>query len=146
MLEEHLLTPTIEDIYFLTGLLRRGETINFRTFPLGPYNIAELIGLHCESGTNNMGTQVPINKILDLSLKVIFLLIGRITGSAALDQASRAHMNFAVQCLNAQVFEWSTTLLECMKRHLTECHMRRQRNFWFGTILCAFFFFESTEP
>jgi hypothetical protein len=115
MLEGQSLTPMTEDIYFLTGLSRRGEPVNFRTFPSGPLNIAELIGLHCEAGIDKMGTQVPINKISDLSLKVIVFLIGRITGSTTLHQASRAHMNCVVQCLNAQVFDWSTTLLDCMK-------------------------------
>jgi hypothetical protein len=91
------LTPRTEDIYFLTGLSKRGELVNFHTFPSGPHNIEELIGFHCEVGIDKMGTQVPINKILDLSLKVIVFPIGRITGSATLHQASRAHMNYAVQ-------------------------------------------------
>jgi hypothetical protein len=81
---------------------------------------------------------VPINKISNLSLKVIVFLIGHIIGSASLHQASRAHMNCAVQCLNEQIFDRSTTLLDFMKRQLTECHMRRHRNFGFGTILSSF--------
>ena len=55
MLEGQSLVPTTEDIYFLTGLSRRGEPINFRTFPFRPHNILELIGLHCEAGTDKMG-------------------------------------------------------------------------------------------
>jgi hypothetical protein len=35
MLEGQSLTPTTEDIYFLTDLSRRGEPVNLRTFPLG---------------------------------------------------------------------------------------------------------------
>ena len=101
MLEGQSLVPTIEDIYFLTGLSRIGEPINFRTFPMGPYNIAELIAEHCEAGTNRVSSQVPINKITNLSLQAILLLIGRITSSAALHQASGAQMNYAIQCLNA---------------------------------------------
>jgi hypothetical protein len=76
MLEGQLLTPTTEDIYFLTGLSRRGDPVNLRTFPPGPHNIAELIGLHCEVGTDKVGSQVSIHKISNLSLKVIVLLIG----------------------------------------------------------------------
>jgi hypothetical protein len=134
-----------EDIYFLTGLSRRGEPVNFRTFPPRPHNISELIGLHCEADTNRTSSQVPINKISNLSLKLIVLLIGRFTGSASLHQASYAHMNFAVKCLNAKIFDWSTTLLDCMKRQLIECRMWNQRNFRFGTILCAFFFVRVTS-
>jgi hypothetical protein len=132
--------PTIEDIYFLTGLSRRGETIIFRTFPSRPHNISELIGLYCEAGTGQSSSQVPISKIPDLSLQTIVFLIGRMTGSVVLHQASRAQMNGAVQCLNTQIFDWSTTLLDFMKRQLIDCWSRMKRNFGSGMILCSFFF------
>jgi hypothetical protein len=90
MLEGQSLVPTIEDIYFLNGLLRRGEPINIKTFPTGSNNILELIVEHCEAGTNHVSSQVPISKITNLSLQAILLLIGWITGSAASHQASRA--------------------------------------------------------
>jgi hypothetical protein len=35
MLEGQSLTPTTEDIYFLTGLSRRGDPVNLHTFPPG---------------------------------------------------------------------------------------------------------------
>jgi hypothetical protein len=104
MLEGKSLVPTTEDIYFLTGLSRRGEPVNFRTFPAEPLNISELIALNCEVGTNRLSSQVPISKITDLLLQEILLLIGWITGSAALHQASHTQMNCAIQCLNAQIF------------------------------------------
>jgi hypothetical protein len=43
MLEGQSLVPTTEDIYFLTGLSRRGEPVNFQTFPAGPSKVSELI-------------------------------------------------------------------------------------------------------
>jgi hypothetical protein len=100
MLEVQSLTSTTEDIYFPTGLSRRSETVNLRAFPPGPHNIVELIELHCEADTEKLGSQVPINMITNLSLKVIVLIIGRITGSTTLHQASQACMHYAVQCLN----------------------------------------------
>jgi hypothetical protein len=123
MLEGKSLVPMTEDIYFFTDLSRRGEPVNFWTFPSGPHNIAELIGQYCEVDTDRSSSQVPISKITYLSLQEIVLLIGRITGYVALHQASRAQMNYAVQCLNAQIFDWSTPLLECMKRQLTDCRL-----------------------
>jgi hypothetical protein len=83
---------------------------------------------------------VLISKITDLSPQAILLLIGWITSSTTLHQASHAQMNYAILCLNAQIFDWSTTLLECMKRQLIDCYQRTQRNFGFGMILCSFFF------
>jgi hypothetical protein len=43
MLEGKSLVPTTKDIYFLTGLSRRGELVNFWTFPAGLSKISELI-------------------------------------------------------------------------------------------------------
>jgi hypothetical protein len=84
MIKGQSLTPMTEDVYFLTGLSRRGDLVNLRTFPPEPHNIEELIGLHCEVDTKKVGSQVPIHKIRNLSLKVIVLLIGKITGTVAL--------------------------------------------------------------
>jgi hypothetical protein len=50
MLEGKSLVPTIEDIYFLTDLSRRGEPVNFQTFPVGPSKVSELIDEYCEAG------------------------------------------------------------------------------------------------
>jgi hypothetical protein len=105
MLEGQSLVPTTEDIYFLTGLSRRGEPTNFRTFPVGPHNIAELIAEHYEAGTNRVSSQVPISKITNLPLQAILFLIGRITGSTTLHKASRAQINCAIPCLNEQIFD-----------------------------------------
>jgi hypothetical protein len=68
MLEGQSLVPTIENIYFLTSLSRRGEPVNFRTFPVGQSKIFELIAEHFEAGTDCAGSQVPISKITNLSL------------------------------------------------------------------------------
>jgi hypothetical protein len=84
MLKGNSLTPMTKDIYFLTGLSRRGKPIKLHSFPPGPHNIVELIKMHWEVGTEKVGSQVPIHNITNLSLKVIVLLIGRITGSTAL--------------------------------------------------------------
>jgi hypothetical protein len=145
MIEGQSLTPTTEDIYFLTGLSRRGEPVNLRTFPPGPFNIEDYIRMYCEADTEKVGSQVPIHKITSLSLRVILLLIGWITGSTTLHQASRAHMHCAIQCQEAHIYDWSTTMLTCMKRQLTECREHNNKNFGFGTILCSFFFFESAQ-
>jgi hypothetical protein len=140
MLEGQSLTSNTEDIYFLTGLSRRGEPVNLRTFPLGSFNIEDYINMYCEAGTEKVYSQVSIDKIMDLSLLVILLLIRWITRSTTLHQASRTHMHCTIQCLEATIFYWSTTMLVCMKRQLTECRQHTNKNFRFGTILWSFFF------
>jgi hypothetical protein len=51
MIEGNSLNPTTEDIYFLTGLSRRGERVNLWTFPPRPFNIKDYINMYCEDGT-----------------------------------------------------------------------------------------------
>jgi hypothetical protein len=101
MLEGQLLVPTTEDIYFLIGLSKRGEPVNFHTFSVGPSKISELIAEYCEAGTEHTGSQVPIRNITNLALQTMLLLIGKMTGSAVVHQASRTQMNCAIQCMNA---------------------------------------------
>ena len=140
MLEGQSLVPTTEDIYFLTSLLRRGKPVNFQKFPVGPSKVSELIAEYCEAGTDPRPSSVPVGRITSLTLQTILSLIGWITGFAAMHQASRTQMNFAIQCLNAQIFDWSTTLIVSMKSQLTACRQWTHRNFGFGTILCSLFF------
>ena len=90
MIEGQSLVPTTEDIYFLTGLSRRGEPVNFQTFPARPSKVSELIEEYCEAGTDHRSSSVPISRITSLTLQAILSLIGRITSSAAMHQASRA--------------------------------------------------------
>jgi hypothetical protein len=52
MIEGQYLTPTMEDIYFLTGLSWRGEPVNLHTFPTGEIKVSELIAEYCGAGTN----------------------------------------------------------------------------------------------
>jgi hypothetical protein len=105
MIEGQSLTPKNEDVYFLIGLSRRGKLVNLHTFPPGPFNITDYIGMHCEADTKKVGSQVPIHKITNLSLKVIVFLIGWITGSTTLHQDSPAHMYCAMQCLDVCIFD-----------------------------------------
>jgi hypothetical protein len=56
MIEGKSLVPTTKDIYFLTGLSRRGEPVNFWIFPAGPRKILKLIAEHCEAGTDRVGS------------------------------------------------------------------------------------------
>jgi hypothetical protein len=97
MIEGQSLTPTTEDIYFLTGLSRRGEPVNLHTFPTGTRKVSELIAEYCVAGTSRETSWVPVNSVISLTLQTVLSLIGRITGSTAHHQATRAQMNYALQ-------------------------------------------------
>ena len=59
------LTIEVEDIYFITGLSRRGEMVNLRA-RRGPghgLTIDEYIAVYCYPKTEKVGSQVPTNAI-----------------------------------------------------------------------------------
>jgi hypothetical protein len=140
MLEGQSMNSTTMNIYFLTGLCRRGEPVNLRTFPLGPYNIEDCIMMYFEDGTKKLGSQVSKHNIPSLHLQIVLFMIGRITGSTALHQASHEQMHCVVQCLDATILELNTTMLTCMKKQLIDCRRRTKKKFEFKTMLCAFLF------
>jgi hypothetical protein len=87
----------VEDIYFLTGLSRRGEVVNLKSRGAGSgMKIEEYIDTHCVAGTPKVGSQIPIRAINNLILKIIVLVFTRITVSVSLHQASRSFMFYAV--------------------------------------------------
>jgi hypothetical protein len=66
----------VEDIYFLTGLSRRGEVVNLKSQGAGSgMNIEDYIATHCIAGTEKVGSQLPIRAINNLSLKIVVLVL-----------------------------------------------------------------------
>ena len=59
------LTIEVEDIYFITGLSRRGEVVNLHSHggPGGVLTIDEYIAVYCYIDTEKVGSQVPTNAI-----------------------------------------------------------------------------------
>ena len=68
------LTIEVEDIYFITGLSRRGEVVNLRSRgPGGGLTIDKYIAVYFYLDTEKVGSQIPTNSIQVLSLKAILL-------------------------------------------------------------------------
>ena len=120
----------VENIYFITGLSRRGEVVNLRSRgPGGGLTIDEYIAVYYFMDTEKVGSQILKNSIQVLGLKVILLALGRIVGLASLHQASRPLMFYAVECMRPTVYDWSTAMLSNMKQQLSDWKMGRVRNF-----------------
>ena len=131
----------MDDIYFITGLSRRGEVASLRSHTVGGgITILDYIAWYCLANTRTVGIQVPINAIVNMSMNIIVDTLVWIMGSKSLRQASRPVMFYASQCMQPIVFDWCTTLLGSMKTQLTECKERKDKKFGYGSILCSFFF------
>jgi hypothetical protein len=102
--------------------------------------IEEYINAHCVPGTLKVMIQVPIWAIKNLSLKIIVLVLTRITGFTSFHQASRSLMFYEVQCMRPTMYNWCTSILANMKGQLTKCKQGGKRNYRFASIFCSFFF------
>ena len=89
----------VEDIYFITGLSRRGDAVDLHGKPLGGLTVEDYVQIHCIENSKKVGTQIAIRDIRDLHINILLFTIGRVAGSASLHQASRTHMSIAVECL-----------------------------------------------
>jgi hypothetical protein len=102
-------------IYFLTGLPCQGDVVNLKGKRSIGLTINEYIVLYCSSEKEKFGSQLLIRQIDNLGLKIIVLMTTPIFRYASLHQASRTVMYYSRECLRPILYDWSTTLLTCMK-------------------------------
>jgi hypothetical protein len=138
MIDQMPLRIEVEDIYFITGLSRRGEVVHSRGRTRNSLSVDDYVHIYCP-GHRKVGSQIAIPTVESLSLRIILFTIARVNGSSSLHQASRVNMSVAVDCLTT-VFDWCTPLLSNMKEQLTSIRRGKTKNFGYGTILCTFFF------
>ena len=74
----------VEDIYFITGLSRRGEPVDLHGKPLGGLTVEDYVHVYCVEGSKKVGTQIAIKDLRDLHMKILLFTIGRVAGSASL--------------------------------------------------------------
>jgi hypothetical protein len=68
----------VDDIYFITGLSRRGEVVNLKSQgDGGGMTMEDYISTHYVAGTDKVGSQLPIKQIENLSLKIVILVLTR---------------------------------------------------------------------
>ena len=100
------LTIEVEDIYFITGLSRRGEVVNLCSRgPGGGLTIDEYIAVYYFLDTKKVRSQIPTKLTQVLGLKAILLALDKIAGLASLHQASRPLMFYAVECMRPTVYD-----------------------------------------
>ena len=108
----------VEDIYFITGLSRRGDPIDLHgKLVARGLTVEDYVQVYCVEDAQNVGTQIPIRDLKDLYMNILLFTIGRVAGSTSLHQASRTQMSIVVECL-IHLFDWCTTLLSNMKKQL----------------------------
>jgi hypothetical protein len=118
-----LLTIELEDIYFLTGLSKRGVPISFFRQRALPEQVGVYLARHCVPGARLVGGRIPIKDIRELPLRSILFSITSMTGSTSAHLASRSQVAYAVQCLEPTLFNWSAGFLRNVKEQVSRCRM-----------------------
>ena len=107
---------TIVDIYFLTGLSRRGAPISLSDSARGGESVRDYIRRYCREGSQlSKDNKIIIRDVTDRSLRTILFTFGRMAGGAALHVANRSYMQYALECLELKVFNWCDAILFVMK-------------------------------
>jgi len=109
------------DIYFLTGLSRRGERpILEGQRPTGE-TLDMLITRVCPEARKTRSGKVAIPTVGDIVLRTILFMVTRAAGSLANHEASKTHLLLALECLAPTVFNWAAAVTTSMKRQLSNC-------------------------
>ena len=89
---DQLLDIEIDDIYFLTGLSRRGERVEFGGRGGGREPVDSYIRDLCIEGTRRQGGKLPIQHVTDIPLCTILYIMTRIVGSTSAHLASMSQV------------------------------------------------------
>jgi hypothetical protein len=134
-----MLTLDIEDIYFLTGFSRRGYHVNLTGGRGGRTTMSEYCHQYCVPKAERIKGKVSIWGLQELTLWTILFTIACMAGSTTLHMALQSYFQYAIECTEPQVFNWSDAILCSMKRQLTKCRKGELKKFGYGLLLVSFF-------
>ena len=141
-LQGETLKITIEEIYFIRGLSRRGTHINIEGTGRGgdPMSVHDYIDTYYPPCAQKKGTCIPISQITSFPLEVMVSMVVRIVSSSSLHLTTLTQMRIGVECMQGIVFEWCLGMIPIMRKQLYDCKKGRKKNFDYASILVAFFF------
>ena len=119
MVGEQELTLEVEDIYFITGLYRRGVTVMFIGRGGGGESVGSYVREYYRRGAQKISKKLPINQVVSPPLKTILFTVTQIVRSIAPHLASKAQMQYALIAMDGMVYNWCMGLLVNMKDQLT---------------------------
>jgi len=118
MIDQMPLRIEVEDIYFITGLSRRGEVVHSTSRTRSSLLVEDYVHIYYRGHPEKIGSQIPIKQVDSLSLRILLFSIKRVNELASLHQASQVSMSRVVEFLT-MVFDWCTPLLIDMNNQLT---------------------------
>ena len=138
-LRDQVLELEVSDVYFITGLSRRGPIpVLTGSRPSGE-KMEEVMARVCRGAQTGSGSKkVHISTIPDLALRVVLHTITRAAGSQAPHEATKTQLLLASECMGPRLYDWATAVAINMKRQLTKCKQGKLKQFGYGFILVSF--------
>ena len=132
MVDDEPLPLEVEDIYFLTGLSRRGREANLRGGGRGEaaLTIQEYITVYCEEGTQKVASQIPIARIRGIGLRSVAYCFGEDVGHCC---PTRDFMTVDVLCFGVHATDYIRLVHQftCIYPHAADSVQDRQvEEFW----------------
>jgi hypothetical protein len=133
------------DIYFLTGLSRRGPVPILEGQRPSGETLDRLMARVCPWATKTRSGKCSIPSVgvgerADIVLRTILFLVTRAAGSLANHEASKANLLLALDCLEPTIFNWALAVTNSMKRQLNNCRRGESKQFGYGSILLPLMF------
>lgn len=139
-LRNQTLELEVSDVYFITGLSRRGAVPILTGSRPSREKVGEVKARVCpEAQFGQRSAKVLINTIWDLTLKAILFTITRAARVQAPHEAIKNHLILATECLSPTIFNWDATVTTNIKRQLTNCNRADTKQFAYGSIVVSFF-------
>lgn len=118
MVEDQMLEIEVDDIYFLMGLSRRGDSIYIGGRGGSGESVDSYVNDLCVEGTRKQGEKLPIQHVIDVLLKTILFTVTRLAGSTSAHLASRSQVHISLRATDGVVFDWCSGFLANLKDHL----------------------------
>ena len=132
----HQLEIEPADIYFLTGLPKRGVDLTLFGARVGGQSVDSLRLEYCNRQSRDKG--IDIKTISLPELKVIAFTVTRLCRAAALHIATGSQMRMAVDCFQGTIFNWCDVVLANVKGQLTRAKNGRLKTFGYGALVVSF--------
>jgi hypothetical protein len=121
LVSDQYLDIEVDEIYFLTGLPRRGKVVEFGGRGGGGEPTKSYIRDFCVEGTCRQGRKLPIQHVIDIPLYTILYIVTCIAGSNSAQLASKSQVMIIIHATGGVVFDWCSVLLANLKDQLTCC-------------------------
>ena len=121
-LQDQVLELEVSDVYFITGLSRRGPVpIMTGSRPSGEKMDMVMVRVCRGAQTRSGSGKVDIHIVPNLALRVVLHTIMWAAGLPALHEATKAQLLLGSKCMNPTLFDWATSVTTNIKQKLTKC-------------------------